>query len=197
MYARHLIFGNGARLAWGPRMSTSSWSSYARGAYTRADYGGQGLVVVEYVRPRARRWRLQSGRQLCAVLRGEIYERKKGYPVVLYLDQGKALCDEFRLDLHRYIRVIPTASRLRSILPRDEQKSGLVAEDMGMKGATAGGHRRNRRLDSVGAVGSAAVKSHVNYNPLSGQDYTSETAINRSRSNQALRAPVDDTFRRG
>ncbi len=179
MYARPLIIGTGARVGLGPAeeyiflVFVTPVGPYYKGGFTAV----KALVVEEYDRAAPHGvGDCKVGGNYAAGLRGEIYGKKKGYPVVLYLDpREKRYVDEFSTSNFIAIKgntyITPDSE---SILPSVTNKSlAQIAEDMGMKV-----ERRPvdiaeiEGFDEVGAVGTAAVITPVNTIHFRGRDYT-------------------------
>ena len=125
------------------------------------------LIVEEYDRAAPQgTGDCKVGGNYAAGLRGEIYGKQKGYPIVLYLDpKEKRYIDEFSTS--NFIGIMGNkylTPHSESILPSVTNKSlAQLAEDMGMIV-----ERRPidiselEKFDEIGAVGTAAVITPVN-----------------------------------
>ncbi len=179
LYARPLIIGTGARVGLGPAeeylfvVFVTPVGPYYKGGFKAV----KALVVEEFDRAAPLGvGDCKVGGNYAAGLRGEIYGKKKGYPIVLYLDpKEKKYIDEFStsnfiaISGNKYI-----TPHSDSILPSVTNKSlAQIAEDMGMIV-----ERRPvdiaeiANFDEIGAVGTAAVITPVNVIHYRGKDYT-------------------------
>jgi branched-chain amino acid aminotransferase len=179
MYVRPLVVGMGARVGLGPAeeylfvVFVTPVGPYYKGGFRAV----KALVVEEYDRAAPLGvGDCKVGGNYAAGLRGELYGKKKGYPIVLYLDpKEKKYVDEFStsnfigISGNKYIT--PSSE---SILPSVTNKSlAQIAEDMGMVV-----ERRPVAIEELssfselGAVGTAAVITPVNLVHYRGRDFT-------------------------
>ncbi len=178
LYVRPLILGVGPRVGLGPAdeyiflVFASPVGPYYKGGFKAV----KALVVEEYDRAAPKGvGDCKVGGNYAAGLRGEIFGKKEGYPIVLYLDpKEKKFIDEFSTSNFVAIagnKYITPYSE--SILPSVTNKSlAQLAEDMGMTV-----ERRPVSIDEIegfdeiGAVGTAAVITPVNLIHYRGKDY--------------------------
>ncbi len=179
LYVRPLILGMGARIGLGPAdeylflVMATPVGPYYKGGFKAV----KAMVVEEFDRAAPLGvGDCKVGGNYAAGLRGEIYGKKKGYPIVLYLDpKEKRYLDEFSTSNFIGIKgntyVTPHSE---SILPSVTNKSlSQLAADMGMTV-----ERRPidvaelPEFDEVGAVGTAAVITPVNLIHYRDRDYT-------------------------
>lgn len=169
LYIRPLILGTGARVGLGPAeeymfiVFVTPVGPYYKGGFSAV----KALIVEEYDRAAPQgTGDCKVGGNYAAGLRGEIYGKQKGYPIVLYLDpKEKRYIDEFSTS--NFIGIMGNkylTPHSESILPSVTNKSlAQLAEDMGMIV-----ERRPidiselEKFDEIGAVGTAAVITPVN-----------------------------------
>ena len=169
LYVRPLVVGVGARVGLGPAdeylfvVFATPVGPYYKGGFKAV----RALVVEEYDRAAPLGvGDCKVGGNYAAGLRGEIYGKKKGYPIVLYLDpKEKKFVDEFSTSNFIGIKgssyVTPSSE---SILPSITNKSlAQLAEDMGMRVERRPIHIDElESFEEIGAVGTAAVITPVN-----------------------------------
>jgi branched-chain amino acid aminotransferase len=177
-YLRPLIIGMGARVGLGPAdeymflVFGTPVGPYYKGGFKAV----KALVVEEYDRAAPLGvGDCKVGGNYAAGLRGELYGKKLGYPIVLYLDpKEKRYIDEFSTSNFIGIKgntyVTPYSE---SILPSVTNKTlAQLAEDMGMTV-----ERRPvaideiEQFDEIGAVGTAAVITPVNSVMFRGREH--------------------------
>lgn len=169
LYIRPLILGTGARVGLGPAeeymfiVFVTPVGPYYKGGFSAV----KALIVEEYDRAAPQgTGDCKVGGNYAAGLRGEIYGKQKGYPIVLYLDpKEKRYIDEFSTS--NFIGIMGNkylTPHSESILPSVTNKSlAQLAENMGMIV-----ERRPidiselEKFDEIGAVGTAAVITPVN-----------------------------------
>lgn len=164
LYVRPVVFGMGARVGLGPASEymflvlVTPVGPYYKGGFMPV----KALVVEDYDRAAPMgTGDCKVGGNYAAGLRGEIFGKTKGYPIVLYLDpKEKKYIDEFStsnfigISGNKYITPA-SSSILNSITNMSLTR---LAEDMGMAV-----ERRPisieelQDFDEIGAVGTAAV----------------------------------------
>ncbi|TAL33742.1 MAG: branched-chain amino acid aminotransferase [Spirochaetes bacterium] len=179
LYVRPLMLGTGARIGLGPAeeyiflVMVTPVGPYYKGGFKAV----KALVVEEFDRAAPMGvGDCKVGGNYAAGLRGELYGKKQGYPIVLYLDpKEKRYIDEFSTS--NFIGIMNNkyiTPQSESILASVTNKSlAQLAEDMGMT-------VERRPIDiaelsdfnEVGAVGTAAVITPVNVIHYRGKDFT-------------------------
>jgi branched-chain amino acid aminotransferase len=168
LYIRPVIVGTGARIGLGPAeeyefiMLVTPVGPYYKGGFKPVE----ALVVEQF--DRAAPFgigSIKAGANYAAGLAGDQYGKKKGFPVVLYLDSKE----------HKYIDELSTSNFISikgdtyltpksdSILPSITNDSlGILAADIGLKyDKRPIPITELEELDEVGAVGTAAIITPV------------------------------------
>lgn len=179
MYIRPLAIGIGARVGLGPAdeyafiMFGTPVGPYYKGGFTPV----KALALEDFDRAAPNGvGDCKVGGNYAAGLAGSQYAKKKGYPIVMYLDSAeKKYVDEFGTSNFIGIKgntyVTPKSN---SILPSITNDSlTIIAKDMGLKV-----ERRQISIDELGdfseagAVGTAAVITPVNQVDYRGRSFT-------------------------
>ncbi len=179
LYVRPIVFGVGARVGLGPASEyifiilVTPVGPYYKGGFKPV----KALVVEDYDRAAPMGvGDCKVGGNYAAGLAGGQYGKEQGYPVVLYLDsREKKYIDEFSTSNFIAIKgstyITPQS---RSILPSITNDSlGIIAEDLDMKVERRPVEASELPgFDEVGAVGTAAVITPVNFIRFRDRDLT-------------------------
>lgn len=179
LYIRPVMFGVGARVGLGPASEylfiifVTPVGPYYKGGFKPV----KALVVEDYDRAAPQGvGDCKVGGNYAAGLAGDQYAKKKGYPVVLYLDsREKRFIDEFGTSNCIAIKgnsyVTPKSN---SILPSITNDSlAQIARDLGMTVEIRPIEISElEQFDELGAVGTAAVCTPVNQVHYRGKDFS-------------------------
>ena len=179
LYIRPVVFGTGARVGLGPAeeyifvVFACPVGPYYKGGFKPV----RALVLEDFDRAAPRGvGDCKVGGNYAAGISGGQYGKKRGYPVVLYLDPAeKKYIDEFSTSNFIAIKgssyLSPTS---HSILPSITNDSlACIAESIGMKVEKRPVEVSElAEIDEVGAVGTAAVITPVNLITYRDRDLT-------------------------